>query len=81
MKIFALFVCTQLLGRCGIPARILPVPGVGLVPNAFSTLTLCQEYATRYLGSPPDKHGRWHLRPGGFWECLERQVNVWQQPK
>ncbi len=80
MTIYALFVCSQLLGRCGVPARVLPVPGAGVVPNAFTTLKLCREYSSRYLGRAPDKHGRWHLKPGGFWVCLERHVNAWQEP-
>lgn len=80
MIIYALVVCSTLVGRCELAANVIPVPGYGVVPNRFATLKVCQEAASRYLGGPPDKRGRWHPRPGGFWECMERTVNTWHAP-
>ena len=80
MTIYALFVCSHLLGYCELSYRLLPVPGVGVVQNRFASLALCREYASKYLGRAPGKDGRWHMPRGGTWICLARHVNTWHEP-
>lgn len=82
MTIYALFVCSHLLGYCERAATRLPAAGEpgGSVPNAFASLALCRQYSAHYLGGAPDKSGRWHKQPGGWFECLERQLDVWHAP-
>ncbi|MDA8347351.1 MAG: hypothetical protein M0038_00850 [Pseudomonadota bacterium] len=77
VTLYELFGCSRQLGECDRYARILPVPGAGVVPNAFSTLTLCQEYSSKYVGKPPGKDGRWPGRPGTWLQCFARRAFVW----
>ena len=81
MTLYALFVCSQLLGRCEPAGRVIPVPHVGVHLNAFATLALCRKYSALYFGRQPDAHGRWHLRPGGYWTCFERHVSLWHEAR
>jgi hypothetical protein len=75
--IYELFGCSQQLSQCERYAPELSDPRGGVVPNRFSTLTLCQEYSSKYLGKPPDKAGRWYGRPGTWLQCFARRTFPW----
>jgi hypothetical protein len=82
VTIYALFVCSQLLKSCESVGPRLPAPGApgGSVPNVFASLALCRRYSAHYLGGAPDTSGRWHKSRGGWFECLERQLDAWHEP-
>ena len=77
VTIYELFGCSQQLNECERYARVLPVRGPGVVPNRFPTLTLCQEYSSKYVGSPPNRAGRWQGRPGKWLQCFARRTFPW----
>ncbi len=81
VTIYALFGCSEQLSQCERYARLIPVPGTGVVPNRFSSLALCREISSKYAGKPPDKRGRWYGRPGTWLECFARRTFPWYQVK
>ncbi len=81
VTIYELFGCSRQLSQCERDSSILPLPGVGVVPNRFPTLALCQGYASRYIGVPPDKDGRWEKSSGAWLQCLARRTFPWYQPE